>query len=310
MKILFAGSPEIALPSLEALLASGEEIIGVISQPDRPVGRGRKLSSPPVATLAKKSQRLLFQPEKLDDSFLRTLTELSPDLIVVVAYGKILPKKMLMIPPQGCLNLHFSLLPKYRGAAPVQWALINGEAETGVTTLKMVERLDAGPIYLQRKVPIQEEDNSLLLGKRLANIGAELLVETIQRLKEGKLQASPQVEEMVTWAPSLEKEDGLIDWNCSAKAIFCKIRGTNPWPGAYTFLDTQRLKIYTASVIPEKNKKQRPGEILATHPSGIDVACGHGILRLEELQLEGGKRLSAAEFLRGHPLEVGTKLGS
>ncbi|MDO8461336.1 MAG: methionyl-tRNA formyltransferase [Deltaproteobacteria bacterium] len=320
MKILFAGSPEIALPSLEALVHSssggtpsggapfGIEVVAVLSQPDRPAGRGQKETSPPVALLAKQRKIPLFQPEKLDEPLFKKLKGLSPDLMIVVAYGKILPKTFLELPPQGCLNLHFSLLPKYRGAAPVQWALIHDESETGVTTVRMTEKLDAGPVLLQRRVPIQQEDTVPILSKRLANIGSELLIETLVALQKGEVVPEPQDEKETTWAPSLKKEDGQIDWSHSAKSLANLIRGTTPWPGAYTFLDKKRLKIQNAGAFDLK-KKSAPGSVIAITPAGLDVACGQGMLQLYEVQLEGGKRLPVAEFLKGHPIAIGAKLG-
>lgn len=311
LKIIFMGSPEIAVPALRGLLESEDRVIGIISQPDKPGGRGRRLLAPPVALLAREKGVPLLQPEKIRNNpeFLQSLKKLGPDLIVVCAYGKILPRELLELPRLKSLNLHFSLLPRYRGAAPVQWALINNEPETGVTTLFVTEKVDAGPILLQKKAPIEPEDNAEILGHRLAVTGAELLRETVTLLKSEDLNPIPQEERLATPAPLLKKEDGKIDWTRKATAIHCQIRGMTPWPGAFTFLDKRILKIYSASVIPAK-KPADPGEIVSASPDGLDAACGQGTLRIRELQLEGKKRMGAVEFLRGHALRFGQKLGS
>ncbi|MBI2082124.1 MAG: methionyl-tRNA formyltransferase [Deltaproteobacteria bacterium] len=304
-RLLFMGSPEIAVPSLKALVESGESIVAVITQPDRPAGRGQKITSCAVAEFAKDHDLLLLQPEKIRDvSFFEKLKGLAPDLIVVVAYGKILPKEILEI-PKHCVNLHFSLLPKYRGAAPVQWALINGEEETGVTTMFMVEKLDAGPILMQKKVSIESDETAETLGQRLANSGAQLLVETIGLLEKGDLRPTPQNESEATLAPSLKKEDGQLDFSKKATTLLNQIRGVTPWPGAFTHLQGKLLKIHRASV---SDKSGKPGEVLAISPEGIEIGCGKGSLVIHELQLEGKKRMLAAEFLKGHPLKLGSYL--
>lgn len=310
LRIVFMGSPEIAVSPLRAILGSEDKVVGIISQPDRPAGRGREVTPPPIALVAREQKIPLLQPERIkgDNDFLARLKGFEPDLIVVTAYGKILPPEILGLPPRRCLNLHFSLLPRYRGAAPVQWALINGESETGVTTLLMTAKVDAGPILLQKKTLIEPEDNAEILGHRLSVAGAELLAETIESLKSDRLDPIPQDERVTTLAPPLKKEDGRIDWTRKAKPILCQIRGMTPWPGTFTSLDKKILKIYSAEVIPEK-KSAPPGTITAARPTGLDVACGWGLLRLKEVQLEGGKRMEAAEFLRGHPIPVGGKLG-
>jgi methionyl-tRNA formyltransferase len=310
MKILFMGSPGMAVPPLKALLESEDRLIGVVTQPDRPAGRGMTLTPPPVAVLAKEKGLPLFQPQTIKNNpdFFKTLKEMAPDLIVIVAYGKILPKEILDLPPKKCLNVHFSLLPKYRGAAPVQWALINDESETGVTTFYLVEKVDAGPILLQKKVLIEPEDNAEILGHRLAVAGAQLLKETIERLKANELDPVPQNERSATYAPPLKKEDGRIDWKRKAKAIGCQIRGMTPWPGAYTQLNGKMFKIHSAELISGK-KSGTPGEVIQAGPLGMEVACGQGAILLKEIQLEGKRKMEVSEFLRGHPIEVGQKLG-
>lgn len=310
LKILFMGTPEVAVPTLTTLLESGDKVVGVVTQPDKPAGRGQAIVTPPVALLAKEKGLPLFQPERVKGNieFLGILKKLAPDVIVVVAYGKILPSEILTLPPMKCINLHFSLLPKYRGAAPVQWALINGEEVTGVTTFVLVEKVDAGPILLQKKVLIEPEDNTALLGHRLAIAGASLMQETLEGLKANRLSSIPQVENLATLAPLLRKEDGRIDWARKNTVILGQIRGMNPWPGATTTLNGKLLKIHHAEM--DANKKTgAPGEILGMTSEGLEVACQPGTLLLTELQLEGKKRMDATAFLAGHPLQKGQRLG-
>lgn len=302
------GSPEIAVPSLQALIEGGESIIGIVSQPDRPAGRGQGIASPPVAQRAREKKIPLFQPASVkNNQLIKTLNDLRPDLIVVVAYGKILPKEILDLPPMKCINVHFSLLPRYRGAAPVQWSLINGDEETGVTTLIINEQLDAGPILLQKKTPIEPEDNVERLSHRLANLGATLLTETISLLKANDLYPTPQNDQEATPAPSLKKEDGRLDFTQKAKGLVNQIRGMTPWPGATTSLNGQRLKIFWAEELPRKPQGQ-PGEVVAVGPLGIEVACTGSSLLIKEVQREGKKRMPAGEFLKGHSLTPGTIL--
>lgn len=311
LRILFMGSPSMALPSLEALCQSDHEVVGVVTQPDKPAGRGRHLTPPPVAQFARDKGLPLFQPEKVKGNaeFLEILKNLRPDVIAVVAYGRILPKEILDLPPLKCVNVHFSLLPKYRGAAPVQWALINGEEETGVTTLFLVEKLDAGPVLLHRKMIIEPEDTAEILGRRLSNVGAQLLLETLEGLSSGDLDPVPQKETQVTLAPPLKKEDGLIDWERKAGALWHQIRGVTPWPGAYTFWRGKRLKIHQVRKIAAK-RQAKPGEVLDATPEGLEIACGQGALLLKEVQLEGGKRMEIETFLKGHDLKTGAFLGA
>lgn len=305
------GSPEIAVPSLRAILESSHKVAGVVSQPDKPAGRGRELTPPPVAAFAKVKGLPLFQPDRIrgNAEFLEQLKRLKPDVIAIVAYGKILPKEILDLPPHGCVNVHFSLLPKYRGAAPLQWALINGDEETGVTVFRLKDGpVDSGPILLQKKVMLHDEDNAEILGHRLAVIGAEILLETLDGLADGTAEAIPQNDRLATHAPLLKKEDGQIDWSRKAKAVWGQIRGMTPWPGAFTSLHGKRLKIHAAETI-DHARKGRPGEITELTDEGLHVSCGQGALLIKELQLEGGKRLAADVFLKGHPLGAGDKLG-
>lgn len=304
------GSPEIAIPPLKALLESGHEVAGVASQPDRPAGRGREVASPAVALVAKEKKLLLFQPARIktNPDLLKEFKDLSPDVIIVVAYGRILPQELLDLPPRGCINLHFSLLPKYRGAAPVQRALINGETETGVTTFFMTAGIDEGPILLQKKVPIEPEDTTSLLSSRLSIAGAHLLLETLDLLKSERVQSSPQNHRLATFAPLLRKEDGWIDWSRKASAISCQIKGMSPWPGAYTFLKDKLFKIHRVEVIPRKSGAE-PGKIIIIGPIGVEVACGQDALLLKEVQIEGKKKMEIGDFIKGHPLAIGQRFG-
>ncbi len=310
MNILFMGSPEIAVPSLKGILESSHRVVGVVAQPDKPGGRGLELHAPALARFAKEHGLPLFQPEKIrkNPEFLETVKGLKPDVIAIAAYGKILPKEILDLPPHGCINVHFSLLPKYRGAAPLQWALINGEEETGVTIFRLKDGpVDSGPILLQKKVMVHDEDNAEILGHRLAVIGAELLIETLDGLADGSLEAIPQNDREASHAPLLKKEDGHVDWTRKAKAVWGQIRGMTPWPGAFTSFKGKRLKIHAAEIV-EHPKKGAVGEVVEVTDEGFQVTCGQGTLLIKELQLEGGKRLAADVFLKGHPLSVGDKL--
>lgn len=310
LRIVFMGSPEMAVPALKALLNSGEKVVGVVSQPDRPAGRGREITPPSMARLAREEKIPLFQPEFLKNNpeFSKSLKDLAPDLIVVVAYGRILPLEILNLPPLKCINVHFSLLPKYRGAAPLQWALINGEEETGVTTFSIVEEMDAGPILMQKKVVIEPEDNAGILGNRLAVTGAQLLLETLEGLKSHSLDPVPQNERLATAAPPLKKENGRIDWSRKARTIFNQIRGMNPWPGAYTTLNGKLLKIYRAEATAGK-KGLQPGEAVPADAERLEITCGQGALLLKEVQWEGGRKMGTADFLKGHPVPAGSRLG-
>lgn len=301
------GSPEVALPPLEALLTSSHQVVGVVAQPDRPAGRGQSMAPCAVAATAREKGLTLLQPASLQNNpeFLEALKKLRPDIIAIVAYGKILPREILKLPPKRCLNVHFSLLPQYRGAAPVQWALIHDEPETGVTTFFLVEKVDAGPILLKKKIPIQPEDNAETLGHRLAIAGAALLVETLDRFYAGDLLEIPQEDHLATFAPLLKKQDGRIDWTQKASAIRNQIRGMTPWPGAFTTLDGKIFKILSAENIAAK-KTASPGEVINER---MEIACSDGLLLPKEVQLEGKKRMSVFEFLKGYPVKIGTHLG-
>ena len=302
------GTPDFAIPSLSMLIASDNNILGVVTQPDRPRGRSKKLQPPPVKTLALQHGLPLLQPEKVkEDNFIQWLKSQNPDLIVVVAFGQILPPKILNIPSFGCINLHASLLPDYRGAAPINWALMNGEEKTGVTTILMNEWMDAGDVFLQRETTIGQEDDAVTLSQRLSTLGAKLLLETISQLKKGILIPMPQNHSKASYAPALKKKNGKIDWGNDARSIHNQIRGTLPWPGAFTNLENKRLKIFKSEVV-ESTSQNSPGNISQVNTEGIKVATGKGYLLLTDIQLQDRKRLSVKEFIRGHPIPIGTML--
>ena len=307
MKIIFMGTPEFAVPSLRALIESGEDIVAVVTQPDKPKGRGLEIVLPPTKVLAEKHGIPVLQPAKIKtEEFFNELKKFSADLICVTAYGKILPKNILDLPPHGCINVHASLLPKYRGAAPINWAIIRGEKVTGITTMKMDEGMDTGDMLLKEEVPIDDEDTGDTLSEKLSEIGARLLIETIRLLKEGKLNPIPQDHSQATYAPMLKKEDGKIDWQKSAEEIRNLIRGALPWPGSYTNLEGKLLKIYKVRLAGGEGK---PGEVIKSESGILRVATGKGALDILKLQIEGGKKLETQVFLRGRRIEEGMVLG-
>lgn len=310
MRIVFMGTPEFAVPSLEALLRSDVQVVGVVSQPDRPKGRGHHLVSPPVKLVAQRVGIPVLQPLKIRaPEFLQDLSAWQPDLIAVAAYGRILHTPILRLPPIGCVNVHGSLLPKYRGAAPVQWAIIHGEAETGITTMLMNEGMDTGPILLQGKLEISPDDTAGTLAPRLAELGGRLLVDTITQLKAGTLIPKKQDDGQATLAPLLKKEDGLIDWTMNATALANRVRGLSPWPGAYTFFGAERWNIWKA--VPNAGAvTDKPGTIVVANKQAIVVATGDGLLDIREIQTANSKRMSVGQFLAGHQITTGGQLGS
>lgn len=305
MKILFMGTPDFAVPSLEALVAAGHQVVGVFSQPDKPKNRGMKLLPTPVKVCAQAHAIPVFQPTKLrDGTALETIRQLAPDLIVVAAYGRILPQEILDAPPLGCINVHSSLLPKYRGSAPIHWAILNGDQETGVTIMHMALALDAGDIIAQKTTPIDPDETVETLHDRLAQLGAELLVETVARIADGTVTRTPQEESQVTLAPMLSRALSPMDWTRPARALHDQVRGLIPWPAAVTELNGTRCKIFATTVLEETTGKA-PGSILAADKKGLKVACGEGtVLQIDQLQADGGKRMAAADYLRGHPIPV------
>lgn len=305
MRIVFMGTPDFAVPSLQALIDAGHEVCAVYTQPDKPQGRKQILTAPPVKTLALEHDIPVFQPNTLknEDEQAR-LRELAPEVIIVVAYGKLLPKAVLDIPPHGCINVHGSLLPRWRGAAPIQWAVIAGDEMAGVTTMQMAEGLDTGDMLLTYETKVGEKETAGELFDRLAQSGAELLTQTLVKLDE--ITPRPQDDAQSCYAHMLDKQMAVIDWSKSAHEIDCLIRGLNPWPIALTTLSGERLKVFAAEKAAGNGE---PGTVLEADPKkGLTVACGEGALKLTEIQLVGGKRMKATDFLRGHVIEVGTKL--
>lgn len=298
MRIVFMGTPEFAVPCLSRLLADGHEIAGVFAQPDRPKGRGHKLAPPPVKELALARGLPVYQPEKLrDGAALDLLRSLAPELAVVVAYGRILPKELLETPPLGCVNVHGSLLPKYRGAAPIQWSVLNGDGMGGVTTMYMAEGLDSGDMILQSATPIGEDETSGELFERLSQMGAELLSETVKLIGAGGAPRRPQNDAEATTAPMLDKAMAEIDFSQPARKVHKLICGMNPWPVAHTAVDGAPVKVYRSRVTEGSGA---PGTVLPG--KGLTVACGQGAVELLEVQGPGGKRMNAVDYLRGHPL--------
>lgn len=306
MKIVFMGTPDFAVPSLQALLDAGHEVCAVYTQPDKPQGRKQVLTAPPVKELALQRGIPVYQPATLkNEEEQAKLRALAPEAIIVVAYGKLLPKAVLDIPPRGCINVHGSLLPRWRGAAPIQWSVIAGDQKAGVTTMQMAEGLDTGDMLLTYETEIGARETAGELFDRLAQAGAALLVETLEKLDS--ITPRPQDDRQSCYAHMLDKQMAMIDWTKSAHEIDCLIRGLSPWPIALTTLAGARLKIYAAEPVPGTGK---PGEVLESEPKkGLTVACGAGALALHEVQLVGGKRMKSADFLRGHAIDKGTMLG-
>lgn len=306
IRTVFMGTPEFALATLEGLLDFGLNLVGVYTQPDRPSGRGKKLTPPPVKVLAESRGLAVFQPQKLRaPEVVSELQALAPDLIVVVAYGQILPKSVLAIPQYGCINVHASLLPAYRGAAPINKAIIDGRAETGITTMLMDVGLDTGDMLVKKATAIGPHETAGQLHDRLALLGREAMEETLRQVCAGTLRPEKQDDALSCYAPMLKKEDGRIDWHRSALEIHNQVRGLDPWPGAYTHLDGEVLKI--ADTTPEEGAGES-GTVVSAGPEGVRVACLEGILKIGALQLPGKKRLPAGEFLRGRPVLPGTRL--
>ncbi len=303
MKILFMGTPDFAVPSLEALIQAGHELVGAFTQPDKPKNRGMKLQAPPVKLCAQQHDIPVFQPTKLKDgTALAQIEALKPDLIVVAAYGRILPQEILDYPAFGCVNVHSSLLPSYRGAAPIHWAILNGDAETGVTIMHMALALDAGDIISQARTPIDPDETVEQLHDRLAEMGAVLLKETVEAIAAGTATRIRQDEEKVTLAPMLSRALSPMDWTKSARVLHNQVRGLIPWPAAVAELNGVSCKVFATSVLEQTTEKE-PGSVLVADKTGLVLACGEGtVLRINELQAAGGKRMQATDYLRGHPI--------
>ncbi|MCI5141066.1 MAG: methionyl-tRNA formyltransferase [Candidatus Electrothrix sp. ATG1] len=305
LRIVFMGTPDFAVPSLHALLDCPEQVVGVVCQPDRRQGRGKKLCPPPVKVLAEEAGVPVLQPTCIcNDEFFEALTALEPDLTVVTAYGRILSGRLLNLPRLGTINVHGSLLPKYRGAAPIQWAVIKGETETGVTIMQMDEGVDTGDILLPLSLPITEKDTSGTLFQKLADLGGQALFEAISRIKRGDLPPTPQDDSLACSAPMLNKEMGQLDWNKPATELHCLIRGLDPWPSAYGFIDNRRFRFFKPQVI-EGEVKEKPGTLCRADKNGVLIATGKDYLLIREIQPEGKKRMCVQACICGMKLPIG-----
>lgn len=306
MRVVFMGSPDFATPSLRALIEH-HDVALVVTQPDKPAGRGKKVHAPPVKLVAEAAGLRVIQPRSArKPELLAELAATGADVAVVVAYGKILPRAVLDAFPRGCINVHASLLPAYRGAAPIQWSIIRGETETGVCIMQLDEGMDTGPVLLERREPIRPDDTAGTLFERLAPLGAAALIDALAGLERGELTATPQDHSAASHAPMLSKTDGQVDWTRPAQDVVNLIRGVDPWPGAFTTLDGQRLKLFGARVCGGGGQA---GELLGVDELGLRVACGRGACVIREVQAEGRKRMTASAFAAGRPIATGTVLG-
>ena len=307
MKIIFMGTPDFAAASLEALIASRHEIQAVVTQPDKPKGRKGELTPSPVKVVAEGKGIKVYQPLKVrDEEFVKTLRAYNPDVIVVVAFGQIIPLSILKMPKFGCVNIHGSLLPKYRGAAPIQWAVLDGEKETGITTILMDEGIDTGDILLKKTIKIDTDETSGSLFDKLMALGAETILETLDELEKGSLTPIKQGESPTAYAKMLTKAMGLIDFTKSAKELDCFVRGMDPWPSAYTLLSGKTLKLWKVRAVEGSGKA---GSVIDIGKESFTIACGEGAIEVLEVQLEGKKRMSAGDFLKGSTLNIGQELG-
>ncbi|MBK5897852.1 methionyl-tRNA formyltransferase [Catonella massiliensis] len=307
MKIIFMGTPDFAAASLEALIASRHEIQAVVTQPDKPKGRKGELTPSPVKVIAKREGIKVYQPLKVrDEEFVKTLRAYNPDVMVVVAFGQIIPLSILKMPKFGCVNIHGSLLPKYRGAAPIQWAVLDGEKETGITTILMDEGIDTGDILLKKTIKIDTDETSGSLFDKLMALGAETILETLDELEKGSLTPTKQGESPTAYAKMLTKAMGLIDFTRPAKELDCFVRGMNPWPSAYTLLSGKTLKLWKVRAVEGSGKA---GSVIDIDKESFTIACGEGAIEVLEVQLEGKKRMSAGDFLKGSTLNIGQELG-
>ncbi len=304
MRVVFMGTPDIAATCLNKILEQKHNVVGVFTQPDRPKNRGMKLAFSPVKELALAHGLPVFQPESFrDEEAVSHLQQLQPDVIPVVAYGRILPQRVLDIPPKGCINIHASLLPAYRGSAPYQWAVLDGLTETGVTAMYLCREMDAGDIIDTAKTPIDPDETAGQLLDRLAVLGADLLDKTLCAIREGTACRTPQQESLATYAPMLDKSMCPIDFAKSAQKVHNHVRGMNPWPVATMELQGKRFKVYETAVL-EETSQQAPGTVLGLTKKGLKIACGQGVIEIRTLQAEGGKRMAAPDYFRGHPLEA------
>ncbi len=313
MKIIFMGTPDFSVPTLESLVSSRHQVAAVVTQPDKPKGRGKGIQMSPVKEAAIRLGIPVLQPLRArDPSFVEEIRKLEPDVMVVVAFGQILPKGLLELPRYGCVNIHGSLLPKYRGAAPIQWAVINGDKETGITTMMMDEGMDTGDILEKATAALDEKETGGSLFCRLSQMGGALILSTLEKLEQGTLQRIPQDPGQATYVKKISKSFGEIDWTLDAITLERLIRGLNPWPSAYTYLNGKMLKIWEADGLGEKRPEERPaaacGQVLEVLEDGLAIQTGKGVLKATSLQLEGKKRLDAASFLRGFPVRPGMQL--
>lgn len=307
MKIIFMGTPDFAAASLEALIASRHEIQAVVTQPDKPKGRKGELTPSPVKVVAEEKGIKVYQPLKVrDEEFVKTLRAYNPDVMVVVAFGQIIPLSILKMPKFGCVNIHGSLLPKYRGAAPIQWAVLDGEKETGITTILMDEGIDTGDILLKKTIKIDADETSGSLFDKLMALGAETILETLDELEKGNLTPTKQGESPTAYAKMLTKAMGLIDFTRPAKELDCFVRGMDPWPSAYTLLAGKTLKLWKVRAVDGSGKA---GSVIEIGKESFTIACGEGAIEVLEVQLEGKKRMSAGDFLKGSSLNIGQELG-
>ena len=305
MKLIYMGTPQFAVPSLRALVEAGHSIAGVVTRMDKPAGRGRGIAQPPVKLFAQEHGLTVYQPKRVRDSgFLETVRALAPEAIVVAAFGQILPKEILTLPPLGCINIHASLLPAYRGAAPINWSILRGDTQTGITIMQMDEGMDTGPILKQEVVAIGPKDTAGTVSEKLSHLGARMIVDALQLLESGTLEPKAQDGSRASSAPPLKKENGLIDWTLPAAQIENRIRGLFPWPGAYSFLEGSLVKIQEAEVIAGEGE---PAVLYRGSEETPEVGTGMGRLRLLKLQPAGGKVMSGPEFIRGHRSILGKK---
>ena len=309
-RIVFMGTPDFAVPTLESLIQGPDEIIAVVSQPDRPKGRGRKLVPPPVKLLAQKYEIDLYQPTRIKSSeFLTTLKSYDPDLIVVAAYGRILPETIIELPRHGCINVHGSLLPRHRGAAPIQWAILKGDPEVGVTIMQMDKGMDTGDILMKAAIVPDPDETSGTLFPKIASLGSQTLMDTLDMLAQGGMAMINQDDSEATSAPMLRKDDGLIDWSRPAHEIHCLIRGLDPWPTAFSFQDGKKFQFFRPEVFHQSSTRQ-PGTLLRADREGLLIAAGDICLLIQDIKMEGKRRMAVADFLNGLPLEPGIVFGS
>lgn len=309
MRIVFMGTPDFSVPTLEALVASEHEVVGVVTQPDKPKGRGKEIHMSPVKECALQHNIPVYQPVRArDEAFVDEMRALNPDVMVVIAFGQILPKSLLELPKYGCVNIHASLLPKYRGAAPIQWAVINGDEETGITTMMMDVEMDTGDMLEKTVVKLDPEETGGSLFDRLSLLGGDLILSTLSKLEKGEITPVPQDHEKATYVKKISKSMGDIDWTMDAVSIERLVRGLNPWPSAFTRWNGKMLKIWEAKILPDPDVKLPCGSVISASDEGLKIQTGAGVLCVTSLQLEGKKRMDTAAFLRGYQVAAGSMM--